>query len=94
MMLQDSEAFLQGRLRFGVYAMPMVYVPAAVIFVADEQMHTIGIAATDQGEQGAVIAFVAGKPAVREQLEASVVAFNHDQGFPDLAAVRQQKFIA
>jgi hypothetical protein len=57
-------------------------------------MCTNGISALHQGEQGAVVALVAGKPAMREQLEASVVPFYHDQGFPNGAAVCQQKFIA
>lgn len=93
MALQADEAILQGTLRFGAKPAPVIYVARASIGVTHQQVYTVGIAAPYQGEQGAGIALVAGQPAMREQLEAPVVTFDHDQGFTDLAAVFQQKFI-
>jgi hypothetical protein len=83
---QAGEALLQGTLGLGAKAVP---VARNSIRVAHQQMYTIGIRAPHQGEQGAVIALVASKPAMRKQLEASVVTFYHDQGSPNVAAVCQ-----
>jgi len=93
MALQADEAILQGTLRFGATPMPVIYVARASIGVTHQQGYAIGIAAPHQGEQDAVIPLSACQPTMPLQLEASVVTFDHDQGFPDLAAVCQQKFI-
>ena len=60
------------------------------IGLADEQVYAIGIAASDESVSGTLIAILAGEPTMCEQFEASVVALDHDQGFPDLAAVLQK----
>jgi hypothetical protein len=73
--------------------MPVVYVAGLAIGLVDEQVYAIGIAASDQSERGTVIATLAVEPTMCEQFEAPVVALDHDQGFPDLAAVLQKKLI-
>jgi hypothetical protein len=71
--------------------MPVVYVVWIASGLLNQKVHTIGIAASDQGEGRAVISV---EPTMCEQFEASVVALDHDQGFPNLAAVLQKKLIA
>jgi hypothetical protein len=71
--------------------MPVVYVAGITIGLVDQQVYTIGIAASDQGEGRAVISIFAVEPTMCEQFEAPVVALDHDQGIPDLAAVLQKK---
>jgi hypothetical protein len=73
--------------------MPVVYVAGIAVGLVDQQVDTIGIAASDQSERGAVIAMVACEPTMCEQFEAPVIALDHDQGFPDLATVLQKKLI-
>jgi hypothetical protein len=74
--------------------MPLVYVPGIAIGLVDQQVYTIGIAASDQSERSAVIAMLACEPTMCEEFEAPVIALDHDQGFPDLAAVLQKKLVA
>jgi hypothetical protein len=50
---------LQGAERIASDLMPVVFVPGIVIGLVDKQVYTIGIAASDQSERGAVIAMVA-----------------------------------
>jgi len=73
--------------------MPMVDAARIAIGVVDQQVYTIAIATPHQGEQDAVSAFVACQPTMREQLEAAVIALDHDQRFPDLATVLQKKLV-
>jgi hypothetical protein len=61
---------LQRALCFGAKLMPTIHVARPSIGVTHQQVYTFRIAAPHQGEQGAVIALVACKPAMREQLEA------------------------
>jgi hypothetical protein len=49
------------------------------IGLVDQQVYTIGIAASDQGEGRAVISIFAVEPTMCEQFEAPVVALDHDQ---------------
>jgi hypothetical protein len=45
-------------------------VPGIAICLVDQQVYTIGVAASDQSERGAIIAMFACEPTMREQLEA------------------------
>jgi hypothetical protein len=75
--------------------MPLVYVPWIAIGLVDQQVYTIGVATSDQSKKGcAVIAMLACEPTMCQQLEAAVIALDHNQRFPDLATVLQKKFIA
>jgi len=94
MTLEADQTILQGTLGLGAEPMPVIHPVRTSIGVADQQVYAIGITAPHQGEQGPVIALVASQPAMREQLETSVIAFYHDQGLADLDAVCQQKFIS
>lgn len=73
--------------------MPVVYVAGIAIGLVDQQVDTIGIATSDQSERGAVIAVLACEPTTCEQFEALIIPLDHNQGFPDLAAVLQKKLI-
>ena len=68
-------------------------VPGIAIGLVDQQVHTTGIAASDQGEWGSIVTILACEPTMCEQFEAPVIALDHDQGFPDLAAVPQKELI-
>jgi hypothetical protein len=46
-----------------------------------------------RAKRGAVIAVLACEPTMCEQFEAPIIPLDHDQGFPDLAAVLQKKLI-
>ena len=59
--------------------MPVVHVPRIAIGLVDQQVYTIGVAASDQSERGAVIAMLAGKPTMCEQFEAPVVALDQSR---------------
>jgi hypothetical protein len=91
---QPNDTILQGTQSLRADAMPVVHMARIAIGVMDQQVYTIGIATPHQREQNAFIAFVACQPTMREQLEAAVIALDHDQRFPDLATVLQKKLIA
>jgi hypothetical protein len=73
--------------------MPVVHAAGIAIGLLDQQVDTIGVSAPDQTERCPTIAVLSCKPTMCEQFEASVIALDHDQRFPDLTAVLQKELI-